>query len=1526
MAPHSQQKFLRSALLIYLWVTSLLVTIAATATPLISEFMADNRSILSDEDGEFSDWIEIHNTGGGAVNLGGWFLTDKATSLDLWQFPSTNLPAGSRLVVFASAKNRTRPGAPLHTGFQLNSEGEYLALVMPDRKTVVSQFHPRFPRQVPDASYGAAGNAIPVPLFSENAPLQFKVPTDAESGTRWTGSNEPFPQMGWVYGTARIGFQTPAGSLSNSSLQAYWEFESTAVDSISRRSPALLRGPVYTNVAPPAFPESRSLYLDGINDTVDLGDLALSRGTLSLWINPRDVGAGSGDRRLLSHVAGATSQAGSLGIDPNGDLGNGSLWIWSGSQWLRLCGDNTLTVNQWQHLALVAEGSHVTFYHNGIRKNQVASRFEFSGTPAVIGAPFLTRFGRYFSGHIDNVNVWGTDLDASQIMQLAAGVSPTSMGGYLPFIQTDVVSRMHTLNSSLYLRIPFELDASLRPSVLEFRARYDDGFVAWLNGQEIARRHAPNTILWNSEATLGRTVNAALHPESILIDTPLSLLKAGTNILAIQALNQDKSDPDLLMAPELLAYPPDQEVASSRYFGTPTPGRPNGAVSSDLGPAVSEVTSATLLQPRAPLIVTARVAATLGPIFKVTLHYRVMFEEDQLLEMKDDGQTSDGAAGDMVFGGLIPPATAKPDQMIRYAVVATDTKGRASRWPLFHLPKASPEYLGARVHNPATTSSIPILHWFVRDTAAATTSGGTRASLFFLDEFYDNVFVRSRGVASASYPKPSQKFDFNPGYHFRYSPEVPRIEEFNLITTYADNSYLREMLAYEAYQFAGAVASDAFMLRIHRNGTFYSLDTFVEQPDEDYLAHHGLDPRGALYKNYNSLENPVAKSYSFYENDTEKRTREWEDFSDLTNLVAGVSPALPSMSRAQYLFDHVDLPAMMNYLAASVMIQDLDHETHNYYAYRDTEGNGEWRLLPWDRNFSFGIGNPANQDPGSHPLLGSSEFVYPPWQFLEGKDVQWNRLTDSIYDTPGTREMFLRRLRTLMDAWLQPPGIPDSQLKLSQRLAQLRAEIEPDAKLDAAKWGHAPLVSGISELKSFLALRRTHLYVTHNITNRARYPRAAGIPAAQMTPRTIQFGEIDANPISGDQDEEFIQLVNTNSTSVDLSGWRLAGGVRYTLKPGVVIPSGGALYLSPNVTSFRARQTGPSGMQALFVQGNYERRLSDLGDQLELLSSDGTRIAAVASPRGPSLVQQFLRITEVMYHPAEPPPGTPYRGADFEFVELKNIGPNPLELAGVRFTTGIQFQFSKFALPLKSADHLLLVRNLAAFRTRYPSPCARIEGDYSGSLENAGEAIRLEDAEGGTILHFTYSDSWYALTDGGGSSLRSANPGQPQALWNEQAGWRPSGMSGGSPGQDEQLPPALDGDFDNLPDDWEQARLGGLDESGTDDSDGDGATHLEEFVAGSDPMDREDRLQTLAQPLDGGLMLSFQTRAVMEPGYAGWKRYYALEGTPDLARATWSSVEGATQIPGNGEAHQNRLFGPDASPRFFRVRVWLECE
>ena len=133
---------------------------SVSAAPAINEFVADNVASLADEDGDYSDWVEIHNPDGAPVNLEGYHLTDDiADRPTRWTFPSVSIPAGGYLIVFASGKDRAIPGQQLHTNFALSADGEDVALTVPGGSVVVHEFA-GYPTQTPDRSYGLL-NAIP---------------------------------------------------------------------------------------------------------------------------------------------------------------------------------------------------------------------------------------------------------------------------------------------------------------------------------------------------------------------------------------------------------------------------------------------------------------------------------------------------------------------------------------------------------------------------------------------------------------------------------------------------------------------------------------------------------------------------------------------------------------------------------------------------------------------------------------------------------------------------------------------------------------------------------------------------------------------------------------------------------------------------------------------------------------------------------------------------------------------------------------------------------------------------------------------------------------------------------------------------------------------------------------------------------------------------------------------------------------------------------------------------------------------
>lgn len=99
--------------------------ISVTGSLVINEFMADNESTVTDQDGDYDDWIELYNNGSEDIALGGYYMSDDATDPGLWAFPDTTIVAGGYLIIWAD-KDLDQEG--LHADFKLSASGETLVL------------------------------------------------------------------------------------------------------------------------------------------------------------------------------------------------------------------------------------------------------------------------------------------------------------------------------------------------------------------------------------------------------------------------------------------------------------------------------------------------------------------------------------------------------------------------------------------------------------------------------------------------------------------------------------------------------------------------------------------------------------------------------------------------------------------------------------------------------------------------------------------------------------------------------------------------------------------------------------------------------------------------------------------------------------------------------------------------------------------------------------------------------------------------------------------------------------------------------------------------------------------------------------------------------------------------------------------------------------------------------------------------------------------------------------------------------
>lgn len=131
------------------------------------------------------------------------------------------------------------------------------------------------------------------------------------------------------------------------------------------------------------------------------------------------------------------------------------------------------------------------------------------------------------------------------------GVGYENKSGYEPLLSTDLGGVMLGNTTSAYLRLPFTVNAEVRDfDELRLKMRFDDGFVAYLNGRRLLAVNAPETLTWRSEATKDHADEQAVAFVAFPLGAPEKWLRDGGNLLAVHGLDGPASS-DFLITPEL---------------------------------------------------------------------------------------------------------------------------------------------------------------------------------------------------------------------------------------------------------------------------------------------------------------------------------------------------------------------------------------------------------------------------------------------------------------------------------------------------------------------------------------------------------------------------------------------------------------------------------------------------------------------------------------------------------------------------------------------------------------------------------------------------------------------------------------------------------------------------------------------------------------------------------------------------------------------------------------------------------------
>jgi len=460
----------------------------------INEVLAINSTTL-DRGGTFPDLIELHYDGPASLSLTGVSITDNPDEPRKFVFPSgTSIQPGEYLLLYADSDTTT---SGIHLGFALNANGEGLYLYDSSGQLLDSV---EFGLQLPDLSIGRIGN--------NGGIWTLTVPTFGQANIAHPLGNQKAIRINEWLADGLVLFEDDFIELYNPNT-----------------SPVDLTGLYLTDnpvTQPDKYPLGPLSFIAGEGFAVFRADNSNRKGHVDFKL--------SADNEMIGLFDAGLNQ-----ID------------------MVLYGPQTTDVSYGRAF----DGSD-DFEFMELPTPGASNPSNGPTTITIINLVPEDADKRVLVPTEDIGQQWSTEINFDDsAWELSTG-SPGGVGyerssGYEDFIGIDIEAQMYGENTSCYIRIPFSIEANELGDLTELtlKIRYDDGYVAYLNGIEIARRNFNSTPAWNSRASSGNSDSAAEVFEDIDISEFISDLKLGGNILAIQGMNNSLTSSDLLISVEL---------------------------------------------------------------------------------------------------------------------------------------------------------------------------------------------------------------------------------------------------------------------------------------------------------------------------------------------------------------------------------------------------------------------------------------------------------------------------------------------------------------------------------------------------------------------------------------------------------------------------------------------------------------------------------------------------------------------------------------------------------------------------------------------------------------------------------------------------------------------------------------------------------------------------------------------------------------------------------------------------------------
>lgn len=916
---------------------------------------------------------------------------------------------------------------------------------------------------------------------------------------------------------------------------------------------------------------------------------------------------------------------------------------------------------------------------------------------------------------------------------------------------------------SVYLRKTFNIDDTTKILNAVLHVDYDDAFVAYLNGVEIARANIGTpgvSPAYNSSADNYVEPLIVFGGKPVTFELPeiRSKIRSGENVLAIQVHQYGTGSSDLTIIP-FLTFGMD-EVPPNERGSHPILPLPNKYLHTNYKLSVEGES----------IVLTDRQGITIDQVT-----FSPLVSDISL------GRLTDGNSSWVLFSEPTPGASNHGDGFSGF----TDEPGisvqagfhsspinvvlsAASVYDTLHytLNGSEPTVLSSKYTSPIQINSTTVLRVKAFRTGYLPSKISTRTYLLnfstqlpvvsistnpenFFDEEYGIYSYGDSAETSFPYfganfwkewerPAHVELFDDN-GSGFSMDAGVQifggwsRGHPQKSLAIYARGQYGYSSINYKLFNDLPFTEFQSFVLRnsgndwtstmfrdglmtgllegidiekqafkpaiVFINGTYWGIQNIREKVNEHYLAQH---------KNVNSDSVDILQMFGEVVQGDNEDFLSLHSFIEINNLNVPIN--------YEFVNTKIDIQDFIRYYVSQIYFANTDWPGSNIKYWRDGK-NGKWRWILFDTDFGFGLYEP---NPYKHNTLefattaSGSDWPNPPWSTL---------FLRKLLDNPSFKYDFINCFADFANSIFKPAAV-------NNRINLLKTKIESEITRHSQRWNQFDFngwLNNVQYLRDFANQRLTYMQL--------HFVQKFGL--AGLAPVNLAIADTSMGSIA------------LNSLSIDIPSWT------------------GSYFLGVPIKIIAKHKNG-------FRFVRWEGSITSSEDSLSISVSNAVNLKAVFEVDSNFKLPHIV-INEINYN------SSASRNSE-DWIELYNNSAQSVDLSGWIFKDSDDAHI--FTLPansiLESSEYVVLCIDTALFKSVCPD-VRNFVGNTGFGLSGSGELIRLYDNQMNLIDSLTFDDvsPWPTKPDGDGATLSLKNPDLDNSI---AENWTAS-LSYGTPGK-----------------------------------------------------------------------------------------------------------------------------------------------